>query len=56
MIPKATIIELFKNKSKRPKKKVEMMKATEPESDGSIVVVRVVCNKTCTKFIVFFAF
>ena len=30
VIPIATIIELFKNKSKCPKKK-KMMKATEPE-------------------------
>ena len=38
LIPKQTIIDLFKNKSWCPKKKQKMMKITEPESDGSIVI------------------
>ena len=38
VIPKEAIIESFKNKSKCPKKKQKTTKATELESDGSIVV------------------
>lgn len=37
VIPKARIIELFKDKSKCPKKKKQ--KTTEAESDGSVVLV-----------------
>lgn len=39
VIPKARIIQLFNDKSKRPKKKQKTVKATEPESDGSVVLV-----------------
>ena len=38
VIPKEAIIKSFENKSKHPKKKQKMTKATEPESDGSIVI------------------
>ena len=38
VIPKEAIIDSFKNKSRRPKKKQKTTKTTEPESDGSIVI------------------
>ena len=36
---KARIVQLFKDKSKQPKKKLKTVKATEPESDSSVVLV-----------------
>ena len=42
MIPKAHIIQLFKDKSKWPKKKQKTAKVAEPESDGSVVLAEFV--------------
>ena len=39
VIPKAHIIQLFKDKSKWPKKKQKTVKATEPESNGSVILM-----------------
>ena len=38
VILKEVIIDSFKNKSRRPKKKHKTTKTMEPESDGSIVI------------------
>jgi len=39
VIPKARIVQLFKDTSKWPKKKLRAVKATEPESDDSVVLM-----------------